>query len=236
MLEGMSRAGAGHFYFVESPVQIGDCLAGELGEALEIVARDVAVNVQCGDGMSVKTLNRFPMHADGIGRATLRLGHLASRQEVELVFCVTFPSGNVDDTARALFSVTDARAAIAEPDADVIWTYRDHHANDIQPRNIAVDRAVARLHAAQAVSDALELNRAGRYNEARSRLEATAQQIGQYAGSDPDLRRVIVSLRERDEAYAAPMMDLEAKADFFASRNAAAMRMPDGAAPRRARP
>ena len=46
MLEGMARAGAGHFYYVETPVQIADCLTGEVGEALEIVARDVTVSVQ----------------------------------------------------------------------------------------------------------------------------------------------------------------------------------------------
>src|SRR5215470_2458128 len=60
VLEGMARAGAGQFYFVETAVNIADCLTGELGETLEIVARDVAVNVTAGDGVAVSTLNRFP--------------------------------------------------------------------------------------------------------------------------------------------------------------------------------
>src|SRR5262245_20139372 len=56
-LEGMSRAGAGHFYFVESPVNIADCLAGELGETLDVVARDVGVVVKADSRVQVAMLN-----------------------------------------------------------------------------------------------------------------------------------------------------------------------------------
>ena len=91
MLEGMARAGAGHFYYVETPVQIADCLTGEVGEALEIVARDVTVTVRASEGVSVTTLNRFPVSDDGPGRFSVRLGDLTSRQDVELVFRLEVP-------------------------------------------------------------------------------------------------------------------------------------------------
>ena len=167
MLERMARAGAGHFYYVETPVQIADCLTGELGEALEIVARDVTVTVQVSGGVSVTTLNRFPARDDGGGRFSVRLGDLVSRQDVELVFRLKFPHGKPAETARAIFSVSDKRGAINEPETDRIWTYADHHANDAQSRNVVVDRAVAKLYAAQAIAEALELNRAGRVRGSR---------------------------------------------------------------------
>lgn len=235
MLEGMARAGGGHFYYVETPVQIGDCLTGEIGEALEIVAHDVAVTVQAPAGATVKTLNRFPIRQDD-GRLTVRLGDLASRQEVDVVFGLTFPAGQVGATSRALFSVADQRGAIREPEADTIWTYGDHHANDVQPRNLVVDRAVAKLYAAQATAEALELNRAGRFDEAAARLKATAGRIGEYAGNDPELRAVIESLSERDQVYARPMVAATSKREHFSSISVARMRTADGKARRRPTP
>lgn len=232
-LEGMARAGAGHFYYVETAVQIGDCLTGELGEALEIVARDVTVTVKATDGISVTTLNRFPATQDSQGRLSVRLGDLASRQDVEIVFRLNFPNGKAGETGRVIFSVRDARGAISVPDTDAIWTYADHPANDTQPRNVLVDRAVARLYAAQATAEALELNRAGRFDEAAARLKKTARRIEQYAGNDPELRAILESLRERDIVYAQPMMAATSKAEHFASMSVASMRAPDGKARRR---
>ena len=153
-LEGMSRAGAGHFYYVETPVQIPDCLTGELGEALEIVARDVAVTVQTDDGVGVTTLNRFPVRQVSAGRIDVRLGDLASRQDVSIVLRLKFPNGKDGNTARAIFGVIDERGAIDERDSDRIWTFADHSANNAQSRNVVVDRAVATLYAAQATAEA----------------------------------------------------------------------------------
>lgn len=235
-LEGMARAGAGHFYYVETPVQIGDCLAGELGETLEIVAHDVAVTVQAGAGIEVTTLNRFPVRQDDDGRTSVRLGDLTSRQDVSVVLRLKFPDGKIGETARAIFSVTDARGAISEPDTDAIWTYADHRANDAQPRKVTVDRAVAKLYAAQAAAEALELNRAGQFKEATARLKATARRIEQYAGSDPELRAIIASLQERNDLYARPMMPQMSKSEHYASLNVSRMRSADGQALKRPAP
>jgi Ca-activated chloride channel homolog len=235
MLEGMARAGGGHFYYVETAVQIGDCLTGELGEALEIVAHDVAVTIQAPAGATVRTLNRFPVRQDD-GRLTVLLGDLASRQDVEVVFRLTFPTGAVGAATRATVSVSDARGVIREPETNTIWTCADHRANDTQPRNVAVDRAVAKLYAAQATAEALELNKAGRFDEAVAWLKATAGRIEQYAGSDADLHAVIESLNQRDEIYSRPMVAWLNKKEHFASMNMVHARSVDGRARRRQTP
>jgi Ca-activated chloride channel family protein len=235
-LESMARAGGGHFYYVESAVQIGDCLTGELGEALEIVARDVTILVDAGAGIEVTTLNRFAVKQESAGRISVRLGDLASRQDVELVFRLKFPAGKERDTGRAIFSVTDSRSALSLPDTDAIWTYADHSANDAQSRNAIVDRAVAKLYAAQAIAEALELNRAGRFEQAAARLKATARRIAQYAGKDPELLATLESLRERDVVYTQPMMASMSKADHFASISMAQNRTAEGKARRRPTP
>ena len=232
LLESMSHAGGGHFYFIEQAVQIADCLTTELGETLEIVARDVVVSVRPDPGISVTTLNRFRVRpqAEGIGVA---IGDLASRQEVSVVFKLTFPAGAKGHATRAVFSVADAGGTLSAPDADLVWTFDEDAANDAQRRNVVVDREVARLYAARAIAEALELNRAGRFDEATAVLEKTASRIGEYAGNDPELRAIADSLRGRVHEYHAPMVAAMAKAEHFASSNIAAMRSSTGKARRR---
>ena len=232
-LEGMATAGAGHFYYVETAVQIGDCLTGELGETLEIVARDAAVTVRAGAGIDVTTLNRLSVRRQDDGSTSVALGDLVSNQDVAVVLRLAFARGRIGDTGRVLFGITDAHGAIREPDTDAIWTYADHAANDAQPRNVVVDRAVAKLYAAQAAAEALELNRAGRFEQAAARLKATARRIERYAGDDRELRAIIASLLEKDEVYARPLMASLSKSEHYASLNIRSMRDSTGKAPRR---
>jgi Ca-activated chloride channel family protein len=233
LLEGMSRAGGGHSYFVEAPVQIADCLTGELGETLEIVARDVAVIAGAPTAVSVGTLNKFRVEQENGGRTRVLLGDLTSRQEVSLVLRVTFPEGSEGETATVVFDLSDAGGTIREPQTDVIWTFASHQANDLQPRNVVVDRAVARVYAALATAEALELNDAGRYEQAVASLEATARRIEQYAGNDRELGAIVGSLRERHDMYSQPMMAMHRKVDYYGSLHVVAMRDPTGKARRR---
>jgi Ca-activated chloride channel family protein len=233
VLEGMSRAGGGHFYFVEAPVQIADCLTGEVGETLEVVARDVAVVAHASHGVSVTTLNSFRVHQEDGGRTRVLLGDLSSRQEVSLVLRVIFPEGQEGETATIVFDVADAAGAIPAPRADVIWTFASHQANDAQQRNVVVDRTVAHVYAALASADALELNRAGHFEPAIARLEATARRIEQYAGSDRELRAIVASLRERHGVYSQPMMAMKRQSEYYAVQNRVTMRDASGKARQR---
>jgi Ca-activated chloride channel family protein len=230
LLEGMSRAGGGHFYFVETPVQIADCLTGEVGETLEVVARDVAVLAHASPGVFVTSLNNFRVHQEEVGRTRVLLGDLSSRQEVSLVLRVTFPEGHQGETATVVFDVTDAGGAIQAARADVIWTFASHQANDAQRRDVVVDRAVAHLYAALASSEALELNRSGHFEQATARLEATARRIEQYAGGDHELRAIVASLRERHRVYSQPMMAMMRQTAYFAIQNRVTMRDASGKA------
>ena len=96
-----------------------------------------------------------------------------------------------------MFEVNDLKAALNAPVTDILWTYDNHAANDAQPRNVIVDRAVARLFLANVQAEALELNREGRYEEAQKRLRKVAGKIARYAGSDPELLAIISELKER---------------------------------------
>jgi Ca-activated chloride channel homolog len=232
LLEAMSRAGAGHFYYVETAVQIPDYLTSELGEALEVVARDVAITVRAGSAVTVETLNSFRAVREP-DAFVVHLGYLTSRQEVSIVLRVGFPVGPERTAASAVFGVSDAGQVLDAPDTEVVWTFADHGANAAQPRNVIVDRAVARLYAAKAQAEALELNRAGRFDEAQRVLAATARRIKHYAGGDPELLAIIEELEQKDVAYGRAMSPKAIKAEHYASMNVAQMRTSEGKARRR---
>jgi len=233
LLDAISSPSGGHSYHVETAVQIPDYLKSDLGEALETVARNVVVSVRAAAGISVTTLHKYPLVTDAGGSVSMQLGDLAARQDVALVFHLGFPPGKVKESASAVFSVSDATGAITEPERDIVWTFASDADNDAQPRNTAVDRAVAELYAAAARAEALEINRAGRFDESRERLERTARKIEQYAGSDPDLLRIIAELRERHLPYSSPMSAMLRKKEYSGSLSAIRMRDAEGKARRR---
>jgi hypothetical protein len=132
-----------------------------------------------------------------------------------------------------VFSVADAAGAQQAPPADIVWILGGDAENETQPRNRAVDRAVAQLYAAAAQAEALELNRAGRYEEARAGLVGAALRIERDAGSDPELRVLIEQMREREATYVQPMSALHRKREYASSYNVSRMRDPEGKARRR---
>jgi Ca-activated chloride channel family protein len=232
LLEEMARAGSGHFYYIEQAVQIPDFLTSELGEALDTVARDVIVSARGAEGVAVTLLNGFPVSLGHDGETVVRLGDLVSRQDVSLVFRLAFQAGPLRGPSRVVFRVASKGSALTAPEADAVWTYGDDEANEAQMRNVLVDRAVAELEHAHASAEALELNRAGHFDAARTRLQLGADAIAQWAGNDAQIVSVVHRIREEAVAYAAPMSSSEMKAQHFASANLSRMRSEGGRARR----
>jgi hypothetical protein len=91
---------------------------------------------------------------------------------------------------------------------------------------------VARLYAARARAEALELNRAGNYKQARAVLEKTARRIDAYAGGDAELKAIAEGLRGDGAAYEHSMNAKDQKVRYFESYSISMNRMPDGKARR----
>jgi len=205
LLQRMADAGGGRSYYIERAVQIADTLTSELGETLEIVARGVALCVRADAGVDVTTLNSFERRRLDDRTVDIHVGDLVSRQAVSLVVQLTFPVGAIGTSSRSIFSWSDDGQVLPSGETDCIWTYASHADNDSQLRNVVVDREVARLYAAKAREEALELNRVGRFDEAQRRLDSTADRIRQYAGQDPVINQVLGELSERHDAYAVAL-------------------------------
>ena len=103
---------------------------------------------------------------------------------------------------------------------------------DTQARDLTVDREVARLHAARARAEALELNRQGHYDAARALLEQTARGIMAYAEDDDELKALAAELMADASEHQQFMGAMEMKKRHYASYSVMKSRAPDGKARR----
>ena len=232
LLQVMADNGGGHFYFAGDVTQMRDHITSEVGETLEVVAREVVLELTLPQSVRAESLSPFRVEQSG-GRARVLLGDMVSGQLLTIALRVTFDYGIVDREVGIVLRVTDRDGAFegASPalaPVSLTWTYADHGANDGQERDVEVDRVVARLFAERAKQDAVRLNREGRYDDARRALEGVRNRVHAYAGSDAVLCELVGELSEEQVHYAAPMPEMMRKAAYFRSSNLARMRTADG--------
>jgi Ca-activated chloride channel family protein len=238
LLQAMADAGGGHFYFIESAAQIRDHMTSEVGESLEIAARDVKLRIAVPEGARVESLSPYTAETrrDAARDETLlSLGDLVSEQRVTIVVRLNFAYGTVGASVGVDVGLRDRDgvfAASAQHGAAVSFEYADDRQNDLQPRDRDVDRAVARRFAAKVRLEALDLNRRGMFGEAAARLQGVAEKIRKYAGTDSELLRIVSELETDRPMMSAPMAPMAAKAAFYASANAQRSRTAQGKAQR----
>jgi Ca-activated chloride channel family protein len=221
LLQSMADAGGGHFYFIENAAQIHDHIATEVGELLQVVARDASLEITAPESLEVTTLSPYPMdHRGGSSRHHVLLGDLVAEQRLEVVLRVRFGYGPIGQEIGLLIGSRDREGVLNPAGASAIgigWEYADDRTNDAQPRDRSVDRAVARLFAGRARQNAVALNRAGDYTAAARGLKDVAGRIAAYAGSDPELRGMVTALREEEARWSAPAPEASRKVAFAAA-------------------
>jgi Ca-activated chloride channel homolog len=234
LLQSMADAGGGHFYFIGSAAQIQDLIASEVGELLQVVARDVALVVTAPDGLEPRTLSPYGVERRG-SRHHVLLGDLVAEQRVEVVLRLKFQYGPVGQEIGILVAATDRDGVLLASGATPVgigWQYADDVTNDEQARDRGVDRAVAKLFAARARQGAVSLNRLGDFREARLELRQVAERIAGYAGRDHELRALVKDLHDEEDRFAAPMPEMARKLQHAQASYALRSRAPDGRANR----
>ena len=235
LLEAMAGAGGGNFYYIEDARQIADFMTSELGEALEVVAREVRLEVALPYGAQLEMLGHERVERRDPGTWTVDVGDLVARQEREVVLRLNFPQGTVGEPADVTVAVRDRDGAFAADRAAAHWVYADHATNDRQPRTADVDRLVARLFAARARMEAVAFNKSGDFRRASSSLTGVAGRIRSYAAGDQELLGLADELERAavdDVAFLmAPAMQKQMYSDAAYARRA---RTADGKAQRRA--
>jgi Ca-activated chloride channel family protein len=236
LLQSMADAGGGHFYYIADANQIRDHIASEVGETLQITAREAVLEVLAGEGIRVEPITPHPLTPRG-DRALVQLGDLVAEQVVEVVLRLEFPYGELGRETGVRLAVRDATGAFTDgagtSEVRLTWAYADHAANDAQPRDVEVDRAVARQFAARARQEAVRANKAGDFEAARRVLEGTARRIRTYAARDATMRALIGELEAETHRFAMPMAAPLLKEAHFSSANLARSRDVMGRAVRR---
>ena len=237
LLQSMADAGGGHFYFIGSLPEIRDHITGEVGEALEIVARDVVLEITAPESVEIESMTPFRVTRRG-SRTHVHVGDLVSGQVVRLVLRLTFPYGEVGREIGALVGIADrdevfrtSQPALAP--VAVAWAYDEHVANDRQERDSDVDRAVAEVFAARARQEAVRLNRAGQFDAAQHALASVASRVSEYAAGDAQMLGVASALADESVAFSAPMPEMARKQRHFAASNTMRMRDASGKAVKR---
>jgi Ca-activated chloride channel family protein len=218
LLQAMADNGGGHFYYIERPEQILDLLTSELGDTLDVVARDAALDFSLPAGVQAEVLNavRTTRSASGL---RCELGDLVSNQEVSVVLAVQCPAGAIGDRVEIECRVRDRESVLQSAPARVAWTVASKREDDVQPRDPDVTRQVAELQAEQARRDALEANRRGDFVTARDLVFATAQGLRDFGGDDAAVGGIASALEADERAFTAPMSAPTMKARFFSQES-----------------
>ena len=237
LLQAMADAGGGHYYYIGSEREMRDHITSETGEALEVVAREVVVELTLPESVRVDPLAPYRVEQRG-SRTVVYLGDMVSGQVLQAVLRLEFDFGEDGREIGAVARVTDRDGAFdrARPGVDPVslrWTYAGTEANDHQSRDREVDRVVARMFAERAKQEAVRLNREGRFDQARQALEGVRGRVAAYAGSDPELNAVVGELRDEAPQFLAAMAPGELKQRHYAASRTLRMRTDDGRSTRR---
>lgn len=215
LLAGMADAGRGRYHYIANSAGLVPVFAGELGELLNVTMRNVSFTLTLPAGWQAHTLNDLPL-TDGDGSVAVDLGDISSGDTRTIVWEIDAPHAGPGslDTLGFTLHWTDADGVLAHSDdrTEVIETRENPG-----PADEAVQDRIAVLLSARAQAEALEHNRAGRYDlagmalhRARSAMPMSAQGMQQSA----DLQAFVSEV-------SAPLSQAALKDRHFRSRRAA---------------
>ncbi len=232
LLGRIATAGGGHFYFIEQPQQIPDLLASELGETLEVTARDAVFRVTCPPGVHAGLVNDLPGH-EGAGVLRVPLGDLVAGQEVALAVAVSIGQVPAGDPPVALSCrVSDRDGRLFPQPMAVEFQVADVATDAAQPVNLEVLTAVAEQLVGRARAAALRLNREGRFDDAKLVLRDAARTVLALAPGHPPIVRLADTLRQEMPELAMQLDALSLKRRHYAAYEVAMSRV-EGKARRR---
>ena len=111
LLQSMADAGGGHFYFIANAAQIQDHIATEVGELLQVVARETVLEITAPETLEVSTLSPYAIERRG-SRHHVLLGDLVAEQRLEVVLRVKFGYGPIGQEVGLLVGTSDREGVL----------------------------------------------------------------------------------------------------------------------------
>ena len=213
LLQAIADAGGGHFYFIDSADQIPNYFAGELGEVLETVAREVTLSLDVPGGTKTLLINAIGHEVADAGLRAF-LGDAYSGQMHELIVRLDIPAQPLGETLSvmprlAYYDVaTETATRSGEP---LVYTV----ASPSQVADQSVDEEVlsiaARLQVEGAKLRAMKLEREGQRDQATALLRGAAQLVGTFAPA-PDAELAQAELADLEEEVDEGLSEARRKA------------------------
>jgi hypothetical protein len=225
LLRQMAEAGGGNFYFAENACQLSDFIAGETGEAINVVVRDAELVIDLPAGASVRSPNPFRIRS-APRESVVELGDLVADQVLSLVLTVEFPGGREGEAALVRCWLWDP-AGVLDGSEDLAFAYATPAAYAAERRDREVDREAMAAYAASARRSAAELGRRGDTEQGRAVLQKMASDIRRHARGDPRLLQLALEL-EREAAALDGMDSLAYKRLEYATFGALRSKGEDG--------
>ncbi len=216
LLGAMADSGGGSFYFIDEPSRIPALISQELGDALEVVCRDVVLRVRAPGGARVSVIGPYEARR-GDHCADILLPDLVSDQVLELGVALELPKGELPAVLPVVLELIDSGNVLGGATAQTRFERADAETNRRQPRDVEVQRFAARLYAARAREKAAIMNRDHAYQGAADRLRAMAARIRGFADGDVVMSRIATDLDRDAESYAAPMSEVARKTAHYKS-------------------
>lgn len=236
LLSRIATEGGGHFYFIEKAKQIPDLFASELGDTLEVVARDVVFEVACDPGVEAMILNELPSE-QAEGRLRAKCGDLVADQELMLIVAVAFKGAHPEGTHLGVqCRVADRDHVLFTEPVSVTWQSVPAVVDAAQAVNKDVRLAVATMLAEGARAAALVENRRNNFDAAKRILRQMVDDLRAMAPGDKGVLALIDQLHHDELEFGEMMSPLAMKERHFASYLVSHSRAEGGTARRKKRP
>jgi Ca-activated chloride channel homolog len=234
LMSSLSTQGGGNFYFIEHPAQISDFFTSELGETLEVVARDVRLVLTGGPQVQFTCFNQFPVqrapHASDIH---IQLGDLVAEQQLTIVVAVRCTTGHTERDVAISARLQDRGDAMFGGAMPIEWRVVDAAQDAAQPISLEVLSQVATMMADGARAKAVEANRVGDYAQSRVVLREAAMVIRALAPGVSRLASVADELEAEVHQFETRMNEVALKSMHFSTVNALRSRTVQGRSRRR---
>lgn len=234
LLSRMAAAGGGHFYYIEQAAQIADVFASELGETLEVVARDVRLVISggAGGGMTMGCLHGFASRLTAEGDLEVSLGHMVADQQITVAIAVRVPASELGTRRSVTVRVADRDGRLYPEPLPVEWHVVDAAQDAAQPIGKTVLAEVATLLAEDARLRALDANRRGDFPKARAILREAVETIRALGPTITRVTAIADALEAEVGDFEVQMDSMVSKQRHFESTNVQFSRSPQGRARR----
>lgn len=176
LLNAMAMHGGGAFYFIDTPKRIPEFFKTELGDLLQVVARECVLSIEIPEGTAIEVLGNISHETSGRVHRIFN-GDLVSREERTVYTKVLTPPKTTGDAveirATLRYATPDGRSA--ETHQAIAFRYAVEFDVKSQADKIEVRERSGAVTLAAVATEALKLNKAGKRKEAASLMKQAVQ-------------------------------------------------------------